>query len=43
MTQSLERPWKLELFEKSKTEGVVMIGEIGGQMENEAALWAKKI
>ena len=33
----------LELFEKDqKTEGVVMIGEIGGQMENEAALWAKK-
>ena len=33
----------LELFEKDQeTEGVVMIGEIGGQMENEAALWAKK-
>ena len=33
----------LELFEKDhETEGVVMIGEIGGQMENEAALWAKK-
>ena len=33
----------LELFEKDReTEGVVMIGEIGGQMENEAALWAKK-
>ena len=33
----------LELFEKDQeTQGVVMIGEIGGQMENEAALWAKK-
>ena len=33
----------LQLFEKDQeTEGVVMIGEIGGQMENEAALWAKK-
>ena len=33
----------LELFEKDQeTEGVVIIGEIGGQMENEAALWAKK-
>ena len=33
----------LELFEKDQeTKGVVMIGEIGGQMENEAALWAKK-
>ena len=33
----------LELFEKDQeTEGIVMIGEIGGQMENEAALWAKK-
>ena len=33
----------LELFEKDQeTEGVVMIGEIGGQMENETALWAKK-
>tara|TARA_Y100001935_G_scaffold232119_1_gene213635 strand:- start:1746 stop:2627 length:882 start_codon:yes stop_codon:yes gene_type:complete len=33
----------LELFEKDQeTEGVVMIGEIGGQMENEAAIWAKK-
>ncbi len=32
----------LELFEKdSKTEGVVIIGEIGGQMEIEAARWAK--
>ena len=30
----------LELFEKdNKTEGVVLIGEIGGQMENEAAQW----
>lgn len=33
----------LELFEDDdETEGVVMIGEIGGQMEIEAALWAKK-
>ena len=33
----------LELFENDQeTEGVVMIGEIGGQMENEAAMWAKK-
>ena len=32
----------LELFEKdSDTEGVVIIGEIGGQMEIEAASWAK--
>ena len=32
----------LELFEKDKkTEGVVLIGEIGGQMENEAAEWIK--
>ena len=32
----------LELFEKdNKTEGVVLIGEIGGQMENEAARWIK--
>jgi len=32
----------LELFEAdSKTEGVVIIGEIGGQMEIEAARWAK--
>ena len=32
----------LSLFEKDgETEGVVMIGEIGGQMENEAAKWAK--
>ena len=32
----------LDLFEKDKkTEGVVMIGEIGGQMENEAAQWAQ--
>ena len=31
-----------ELFEKdNKTEGVVLIGEIGGQMENEAAQWIK--
>ena len=33
----------LSLFEKDgETEGVVMIGEIGGQMENEAAKWAKE-
>ena len=32
----------LELFEKdNKTEGIVLIGEIGGQMENEAAQWIK--
>ena len=32
----------LELFEKdNKTQGVVLIGEIGGQMENEAAQWIK--
>ena len=32
----------LKLFENDpKTHGVVMIGEIGGQMENEAARWAK--
>ena len=32
----------LELFEKDPdTEGVVIIGEIGGQMETEAANWAK--
>ena len=32
----------LELFEKDPdTEGVVIIGEIGGQMEIEAARWAK--
>jgi len=32
----------LELFEKDPdTEGVVIIGEIGGQMEIEAANWAK--
>jgi succinyl-CoA synthetase alpha subunit len=31
----------LELFEKDPdTEGVVIIGEIGGQMEIEAAIWA---
>ena len=32
----------LELFENDpETKGVVMIGEIGGQMENEAAKWSK--
>ena len=32
----------LKLFENDpETHGVVMIGEIGGQMENEAARWAK--
>ena len=34
----------LELFEAdAETDGVVMIGEIGGQMEIEAARWAKII
>lgn len=33
----------LKLFqEDSETEGIVIIGEIGGQMEIEAAKWAKK-
>jgi len=33
----------LGLFENDpETEGIVMIGEIGGQMENEAAQWAKE-
>ena len=33
----------LQLFESDKeTEGVVIIGEIGGQMEIEAAIWAKQ-
>ena len=33
----------LKLFEADQeTEGVVLIGEIGGQMENEAARWIKK-
>ena len=32
----------LELFENDdETKGIVLIGEIGGQMEIEAALWAK--
>ena len=32
----------LELFEADpETEGIVLIGEIGGQMETEAARWAK--
>lgn len=32
----------IKLFEADqKTEGIVVIGEIGGQMEIEAALWAK--
>ena len=32
----------LKLFEEDpETDGVVLIGEIGGQMENEAAKWAK--
>ena len=32
----------LKLFEEDpETEGVVIIGEIGGQMEIEAARWAK--
>ena len=32
----------LKLFEEDhETEGIVIIGEIGGQMEIEAALWAK--
>ena len=33
----------LQLFENDpETKGVVIIGEIGGQMENDAARWAKK-
>ena len=33
----------LELFEKDgETDGVVIVGEIGGQMEIEAAYWAKE-
>jgi succinyl-CoA synthetase alpha subunit len=33
----------LDLFEKdNETEGVVLIGEIGGQMENDAARWVKE-
>ena len=32
----------LKLFEEDhETEGIVIIGEIGGQMEIEAACWAK--
>jgi succinyl-CoA synthetase alpha subunit len=32
----------IELFEKDpETKGIVIIGEIGGQMEIEAAEWAK--
>ena len=33
----------LKLFEKdTETDGVVLIGEIGGQMENDAARWIKE-
>ncbi len=33
----------LRLFEEDpETEGVVLIGEIGGQMENDAAIWIKE-
>ena len=33
----------LKLFEEDpETDGVVLIGEIGGQMENDAARWTKK-
>ena len=33
----------LELFQKDpETDGIVIIGEIGGQMELEAAYWAKE-
>ena len=33
----------LELFERDPdTHGIVMIGEIGGQMENEAARWSRE-
>jgi succinyl-CoA synthetase alpha subunit len=33
----------LELFEKdAETDGIVIVGEIGGQMEIEAAYWAKE-
>ena len=33
----------LKLFEEDpETEGVVLIGEIGGQMENDAARWIKE-
>ena len=32
----------LKLFEEdNETKGIVIIGEIGGQMEIEAARWAK--
>lgn len=33
----------LKLFEEdTETDGVVLIGEIGGQMENDAARWIKE-
>ena len=44
VTQSLAPNERLsKTFEDdSETDGVVIIGEIGGQMEIEAAHWAKK-